>query len=78
MARRIVAHVATALPTRHIRVATDGGYATKVFLRELPTNVQVVGRLLLTAQRSQQPPEPVKGPRGAPRKKGPVIGSPQT
>jgi hypothetical protein len=31
LARRIVDHVATARPTRHIRVATDGGYATKVF-----------------------------------------------
>ena len=78
LARRIVDHVATALPTRHIRVATDGGYATKVFLRALPSNVHVVGRLLLTAQLYQQPPEPVKGQRGAPRKKGPVIGSPKT
>src|SRR5712664_3893146 len=37
LARRIVDHVATALPTRRIRVATDGGYATKVFLRALPS-----------------------------------------
>ncbi len=78
LARRIVDHGATALPTRRIRVATDGGYATKVFLRALPSNVHVVGRLFLTAQRSQQPPEPVTGKRGAPRKKGPVIGAPKT
>jgi hypothetical protein len=38
----------------------------------------VVGRLLLTAPLSQQPPEPVTGQRGAPRQKGPVIGSPKT
>jgi len=78
LARRIVDHVATERPTRRMCVATDGGYATKVFLRALPSNVPVVGRLLLTAQLSQQPPEPVKGKRGAPRKKGPVIGSPKT
>lgn len=78
LARRIVDHVATVLPTRAIRVATDGGYATKVFLRELPNNVHVVGRLLLTAQLYQQPPTPVQGQRGAPRKKGAGIGSPKT
>jgi Transposase DDE domain len=77
LARRIVDHVATELPTRHIRVATDGGYATKVFLRELPNNVHVVGRLLLTAHLYQHPPEPVKGQRGAPRKKGLGLGSPK-
>jgi uncharacterized protein YbjQ (UPF0145 family) len=78
LARRIMDHVATALPTRHIRVATDGGYATKVFFHDLPSKVHVVGRRFLTAQLSPQPPEPVKGQRGAPRKKGPVIGSPKT
>jgi hypothetical protein len=31
LARRIVDHVAAALPTRAIRVATDGGYATQAF-----------------------------------------------
>jgi hypothetical protein len=45
LARRIVDQVAAALPTRSLRVATDGGYATKVFLRDLPRNVHVVGRL---------------------------------
>lgn len=44
LARRIVDHVAAALPTRAIRVATDGGDATQAFLRALPTNVDVVGR----------------------------------
>ena len=33
LARRIVAHAAE-LPTRAIRVATDGGYATQAFVRE--------------------------------------------
>jgi len=31
LARRIVDHVAAELPTRTIRVATDGGYATQTF-----------------------------------------------
>ena len=31
LARRIVDHVAAELPTRAIRVATDGGYATQAF-----------------------------------------------
>ena len=70
LARRIVDHVAATLPTRAIRVATDGGYATQAFLRALPTNVDVVGRFLLTAKLYQPPPPRVKGQRGAPRKKG--------
>ncbi len=78
LARRIVDHVAAVLPTRAIRVATDGGYATQTFLRALPTNVDVVGRFLLTAKLYQSPPPRVKGQRGAPRKKGDLIGSPKT
>ena len=38
----------------------------------------MVGRLLLTAQLYEPPPVPVKGQRGAPRKKGRRIGSPKT
>jgi Transposase DDE domain len=78
LARRIVDHVAAALPTRTIRVATDGGYATQAFLRDLPSNVAVVGRFLLTAKLYQLPPPRVKGQRGAPRKKGALLGSPKT
>src|SRR6266705_1346788 len=78
LARRIVAHVAATLPTRAIRVATDGGYATQAFLRALPPNVDVVGRFFLTAKLSQLPPTRGKGQRGAPRKKGDLIGSPKT
>lgn len=78
LARRIVDHVAAALPIRAIRVATDGGYATQAFVRDLPSNVDVVGRFFLTATLSQRPPPRVKGQRGAPRKQGDVIGSPTT
>jgi hypothetical protein len=78
LARRIVDHVAATLPTRAIHVATDGGDATQAFLRALPPHVTVIGRFLLTATLSQLPPTRVKGQRGAPRKKGPLLGSPQT
>jgi len=73
LARRIVDHVAAALPTRAIRVATDGSYATRAFLRALPSNVDVVGRFLLTAKLYQLPPPRVKGQRGAPRQTGAVF-----
>ena len=78
LARRIVDQVAATLPTRAIRLATDGGYATQAFLRALPPNVDVVGRFFLTAKLYQPPPPRKKGQRGAPRKKGDVIGSPKT
>ena len=78
LGRRIIYHVAAVLPTRHVRVAADGGYATKAFLRDLPANVHVVGRLLLTAKLYEPPAARVKGHRGAPRKKGQLIGSPKT
>jgi hypothetical protein len=78
LARGIVDHVAATLPTRAIRVATDGGYATQAFLRALPSTVDVVGRFLLTAKLYHPPPPRVKGQRGAPRKKGALIGSPKT
>jgi len=78
LARHIVDRVAVALPTRTIHVAIDGGYATQTFLRALPANVAVMGRLLLTAKLYQPPPPRRPGQRGAPRKKGEVIGSPKT
>ena len=78
LARRIVDHVAATLPTRAIRVATAGGSAAQAFLPALPPNVAVVGRFLPTAKLSQLPPTRVKGQRGAPRKKGDLIGSPTT
>ena len=59
-------------PTRSIRVATDSGYATQTFLRALPTNVDVVGRFLLTAKLYQPPPPASQRPaRGAAQKRRP-------
>src|SRR6266851_925833 len=69
LARRIDDRVAAELPTRAIRVATDGGYATQAFLRDLPSNVDVVGRFLLTAQLYQLPPMRAKASAGHRAKK---------
>ena len=43
-----------------------------------PATSRGVGRFLLTAKLYQLPPPRVKGQRGAPRKKGALIGSPKT
>ena len=77
-ARRIIDPGAAALPTPTMRVATDGGSATQAFFRDLPSHVDVVGRCFLTGKLSQPPPQRVKGQRGAPRKKGALMGSPKT
>jgi hypothetical protein len=70
--------VAAQLPARPIRVLSDGGYATKDYLQQLPATVNVVGRLLITGKLYERPPQP-RGPRrGCPPKKGPVVGSPKT
>jgi hypothetical protein len=50
LAREIVAFVATQLPTRHVRVLRDGGYATTESRQQLPATVAVVGRRLSTGK----------------------------
>jgi DDE superfamily endonuclease len=77
LAREIVDFVAAQLPTRQVRVLGDGGYATKESLRQLPTTVQVVGRMLITGK-LYAPPPPRQPCRGCPPKKGPLLGSPKT
>jgi hypothetical protein len=78
LARAIVDFVAAQLPARPIRVLSDGGYATKDYLHQLPATVNVVGRMLITGKLYAPPPQP-RGPRrGCPPKKGPVLGSPKT
>lgn len=77
LAREIVDFVAAQLPARPIRVLSDGGYATKDYLQQLPATVNVVGRLLITGKLYAPPPP--RGPRrGCPPKKGPLVGSPKT
>jgi hypothetical protein len=78
LARAIVDFVATQLPTRHVRVLGDGGYATKESLQQLPATVDVVGRMLITGKLYAPPPPREPSRRGCPPKKGPLLGSPKT
>jgi DDE family transposase len=78
LARGIVDFVAAQLPTRRIRVLGDGGYATKDYLQQLPTTVDVVSRMLITGKLYTLPPQRATPCRGCPPKKGPLVGSPKT
>lgn len=78
LARGIVDFVAQQLPERRIRSVADGGYATKDYGRDLPATVHAVGRFPISAQLYEPPPMPAPKRRGAPRKKGALIGSPKT
>lgn len=78
LAREIIDSIAAQLPGRVIRVLADGGYANKAFLRDLPQNVQVVSRFLVTAKLYESPKPPKPSKRGRRPSKGPLIGSPQT
>jgi hypothetical protein len=78
LARDILDFVAQQVPGRPIRSLADGGYATKDSIRQLPKATHVVGRLPISAKLYTLPPTPTHKRRGAPRKKGDLIGSPQT
>jgi len=78
LARAILDFAAEQLPERHLRSLADGGYATKDYVRQLPDAVHVVGRFPIRAKLYALPQPPEKKRRGAPRKKGAVIGSPKT
>lgn len=78
LARDILDFIASQLPTRQLRSLADGGYSTKDYLRQLPDSVHAVGRLPVSAKLYELPPIPTKTRRGAPRKKGELIGSPKT
>jgi len=56
----------------------DGGYATKDYVRQLPKAAHVVGRFPISAKLYELPPPSTRKRRGAPRKKGDLIGSPKT
>jgi hypothetical protein len=77
LARDILDFVAAQVPARPIRSLADGGYATKDYVCQLPTAVQVVGRFPISAKLDKEPPPRTTTRRGAPRKKGDVIGSPK-
>ena len=78
LARDILDFIAEQLPGRQLRSLADGGYATKDYVRALPEAASVVGRFPISAQLYTLPPAPRQKRRGAPRKKGDLIGSPKT
>lgn len=78
LARDILDFTAEQLSTHHLRSLADGGYATKDYVRELPDSAHVVGRLPISAKLYELPQTPQIKRRGAPRKKGLLIGSPKT
>jgi hypothetical protein len=78
LARDILDCMAAQGPGRPIRSLADGGYATKDYARQLPDAAHVVGRFPISAKLDTLPPTPTKKRRGAPRKKGDLIGSPKT
>jgi hypothetical protein len=78
LARAILDFVAEQLPGRSIQSLADGGYATKDYGRQLPKAAQIVGRFPISATLYELPPPPMPKRRGAPRKKGDLIGSPKT
>jgi hypothetical protein len=78
LARDILDFVAKQLPGRQLRSLADGGYATKDYARDLPDAAHAVGRFPISAKLYEVPPKPIEKRRGAPRKKGDLIGSPKT
>src|SRR4029453_2624323 len=78
LARDILDFLAAQMPGRPIRSLADGGYATKDYSRQLPEATHVVGRLPISAKLYTLPSKPTTKRRGAPRKKGDLIGSPKT
>jgi hypothetical protein len=78
LARAILDFMAEQLPERSIRSLADGGYATKDYVHQVPDTVHVVGRFPISAKLYEVPPTPTHTRRGAPRKKGDLIGSPKT
>jgi len=78
LARDILDFAAAQLPKHQLRSLVDGGYATKNYVRKLPDSVHVVGRFPINAKLYEMPKAPETKRRGAPRKKGDLIGSPKT
>jgi len=78
LARAILDFVAEQVSGRPIRGLADGGYATKDYVRQLPKATHIVGRFPISAKLYELPPPPPAKRRGAPRKKGDLMGSPKT
>jgi Transposase DDE domain len=78
LARDILDFLAEQLPGRSIQSLADGSYTTKDYGRRLPKAVHTVGRFPISAKLYDVPPPHPPKRRGAPRKKGDLIGSPKT
>src|SRR5262252_8873555 len=78
LVRDILDFLAAQVPERAIRSLADGGYATKDYVRRLPKAAHVVGRFPMSAKLYALPPSHPAKRRGAPRKKGALIGAPKT
>ena len=78
LARAIIDPLAMLLPQRCIRVTADGGFATKIFLRDLPQSVDVIGRFPVDSKLYQLPKPRQHNRRGRKPVKGNLIGSPIT
>ena len=78
LARGILDFLAEQVPGRPIRSLADGGYATKDYARRLPATAHLVGRFPISAKLYTLPSMPTTQRRGAPRKKGDLIGAPKT
>lgn len=77
LARALLDFVAEQVPGRPIQSFAEGGYATKAYGRRLPQAVHLVGRCPIRAKLDEVPPPRPPKQRGAPRKKGALIGSPK-
>jgi hypothetical protein len=78
LARDILDFAAAQLPKHQLRSLADGGYSTKDYVRKLSDSTHAVGRFPISAKLYEVPQTPEKKRRGAPRKKGDLIGSPKT
>jgi DDE superfamily endonuclease len=78
LARDSLDFLAEQWPGQPIRSLADGGYATKAYGRQLPKAAHGVGRCPISAKLYAWPPPPIPKRRGAPRKKGDLLGSPTT
>ena len=78
MARKRIQRICEAMPHRQFTVCADGGYANKEMLRDLPDQVKVVTRLLVSAS-IYEPPCPVTmiGKRGRKPQKGAALPAPK-
>ncbi len=77
LAREIIDFIANLLPHRRFLVKADGGYSTKEFLRDLPSNVDIIGRLPIDGRLFGLPPKRKKRQLGRTPSKGKDLGNPK-